>query len=156
MTNRLPIAAAGFALLLIASAAAVAGPDAAGRYAMSPTEGGFVRLDTLTGAMALCTRKDNDFSCTDMPESADANRKRIETLEAENKELKDEVKRLEETLGQGAGAGAGVPGETPKPFVMPDEKDVDKAFDYVESMIKKFRERMKKLEDKEGGEGTSL
>lgn len=156
MTNRLPIAAAGFALLLTAPAAAAAGPDAAGRYTMSPTEGGFVRLDTLTGTMALCTRKDSDFSCTDMPESADANRKRMETLEAENKELKDEVKRLEETLGEGAGAGAGVPGDTPKPFAMPDEKDVDKAFDYLETMIKKFRERMKKLEDKEGGDGTPL
>ena len=30
---------------------------------------------------------------------------------------------------------------------IPGEQDVDQAFDYFEGMMKKFRERMKKLED---------
>jgi len=123
-----------------------------GRYSMSPTDGGFVRLDTQTGAMSLCSNKDAAWSCKDMPESSDASRKRIEELEKENKALKDDVSRLED-----AAAGLGPPGsEPPKSFTMPDEKDVDKAFDYIESMIKKFRERVKKLEEKDGGEGTPL
>ncbi len=108
------------------------GADAPGRYAMSPTEGGFVRLDTQTGAMALCNR--------------------IDALEKENQKLKDDIKRLEETFAETPGAGP----DGPKSFTMPEEKDVDKAFDYVESMIKKFRERMKKLEEKEGAQGTPL
>lgn len=158
MTNKLPTIIAGmFPVLLLASVAVAAVPEGGGgRYTMSPTEGGFVRLDTVTGTMALCTRKDNDWACADMPESADASRTRIEKLEGENKELKNEIKRLEEAFGQGDGAVPGAPGATPKPFAMPDEKDVDKAFDYIESMIKKFRERVKKLEEKEGGEGTPL
>ncbi|MDO9381646.1 MAG: hypothetical protein Q7T86_02165 [Hyphomicrobiaceae bacterium] len=158
MSNKVPTIAAGvLPALLLASVAMAAAPEGGGgRYTMSPTEGGFVRLDTVTGTMALCTRKDSDWACADMPESADASRTRIEKLEGENKELKNEIKRLEETFGQGNGAAPGGPGDTPKPFAMPDEKDVDKAFDYMESMIKKFRERMKKLEEKEGGEGTPL
>lgn len=146
-----------FALLLLTPPAWAASTDGAARYTMSPTEGGFVRLDTQTGTMALCTRKEADWSCADLPESADANRKRLEGLEAENRELKAEIKRMEETFTPAPGLTTpGTPGEPPKPFAMPDEKDVDKAFDYIESMIKKFRERVKKLEEKEGGEGTPL
>ena len=136
-----------------ASCAAVANAaDPPGRYSMSPTEGGFVRLDTQTGVMSLCRGKAEAWSCTDMPESADASRKRAEDLDKENQKLKDEIKRLEETFGLAEGAPSG---DKPK-FTMPDEKDVDKAFDYLETMIKKFRERMKKLEEKEGGNGTPL
>lgn len=156
MTKTVRIVAAGIAVVGLAATGPGANAEVSGRYTMSPTEGGFVRLDTQTGAMALCTRKDNDWACADMPESADTNRKRLEGLEAENKQLKDEIKRLEESLGPGLGSPPGEPGEPPKPFAMPDEKDVDKAFDYIESMIKKFRERVKKLEEKEGGEGTPL
>lgn len=128
------------------------GADAPGRYAMSPTEGGFVRLDTQTGAMALCNRKEGAWICADMPENADSGRQRIDALEKENQKLKDDIKRLEETFAETPGAGP----DGPKSFTMPEEKDVDKAFDYVESMIKKFRERMKKLEEKEGAQGTPL
>lgn len=137
---------------LVAASSAGARAEVPGRYSMSPTQGGFVRLDTQTGTMALCTQKDAaaPWSCADMPESADSSRQRIEALENENKALKDEVKRLEEVFGQAPGA------EAPKSFTVPDEKDVDKAFDYIESMIKKFRERVKKLEDKEGSNGTPL
>ncbi len=139
-------------LAIIAVTGLPAAADTPGRYSMSPTDGGFVRLDTQTGAMALCASKDAAWSCTDMPESADATRKRIEELEKQNRALKDEVSRLED-----AAVGLGPPGsEPPKQFAMPDEKDVDKAFDYIESMIKKFRERVKKLEEKDGSEGTPL
>ncbi len=141
----------GAALLLAAGPSF--GADTSGRFTMSPTDGGFVRLDTQTGAMALCTKKDADWSCADMPEGADASRKRIETLESENRMLKDEMKRMDEVLGHGTTGPDGTP---PKAFAMPDEKDVDKAFDYIESMIKKFRERVKKLEEQEGGAGTPL
>lgn len=142
-------------LVLVLAGPSVAAAEA-GRYSMSPTDGGFVRLDTKTGTMSLCTKAGGDWSCADMPESADANRKRLEELETENKTLKDEIKRYEETFGLADGAPKS-PDGAPKSFTMPDEKDVDKAFDYLEGMIKKFRERMKKLEEQQGGdEGTPL
>lgn len=164
MTHVLRRLAIAITLLSGAVPVAAATPEPAGRYTMSPTEGGFVRLDTHTGTMALCTRKDEAWSCADMPESADASRKRIDQLEADNNSLRDELKRLQETVGAAPGGGApggdgivpGIPGEAPKPFAMPDEKDVDKAFDYIESMIKKFRERVKRLEEKDGSSGTPL
>lgn len=147
---------AGLVLALLAGGSAVAiAAEAAGRYSMSPTDGGFVRLDTVTGTMSLCQKSGSDWSCADMPESADAARKRLNELETENKALKDDLKRMEETFGLAEGAPA-KPGEPNPKFTIPDEKDVDKAFDYLEGMIKKFRERMKKLEEQQGSEGTPL
>lgn len=140
MKKRIFAAAAilpAFALMSVPAAS-----EAPGRYTMSPTDNGFVRLDTKTGQMALCTRQDKDWACTDMPEDPDESRQRIEALEKENQELKEDVKRLEEAFVQTPGAAP-----APKVFSIPDEKDVDKAFDYLETMIKKFRERAKRLEE---------
>lgn len=126
-----------------------------GRYSMLPSDGGFIRLDTLTGAMSTCTKSGADWACADMAETAEASRKRLSELEAENKSLKDEIKRMEETIGLGTSPGQ--PGDAlPKNFTMPDEKDVDQAFDYLEKMVKKFRERMKRLEKEQEGDGTPL
>jgi cell division protein FtsB len=72
----------------------------------------------------------------------------IEKLQAENKSLKDQVEHLEETLGLGEDqAGASEPGSK---FALPNEADVDKAFDYLEGMLKKLRERMEKLKEEQG------
>jgi hypothetical protein len=150
MTKTFWLASVGLGSMTLA-AAGYAAADTPGRYAMSPTDGGFVRLDTQTGAMALCAQKDADWSCKDMPESADATRRRIDELEKENKTLRDENSRLQDSA-----AGLAPPpleGEPPRQFALPDEKDVDKAFDYIETMIKKFRERVKKLEEKSDGDG---
>jgi len=137
------------ALAILAGAglctAALAAGDAGGRYTMSPTEDGVVRLDTQTGAMALCQRKHDKWACEDMEDSQRKLRSEIDKLQAENKSLKDQVQHLEETLGQGENQT-----DTPSPgakFVLPNEADVDKAFDYFERMVKKLHERMQKLEE---------
>jgi hypothetical protein len=121
--------------------------DGKGRYTMTPVEGGFMRLDSETGAVALCTRKGDAWACepvNDTSAASDAAR-----LEAENKALKDRVKSLEEaaTVGkapvEGGDAPTGAPGGISK---LPTEKEVDEALDYVERMYKKFRDRMQSIE----------
>lgn len=51
-----------------------------------------------TGTMAVDSRKDRDLTWADVSASADASRMRIEQLEGENRELKSEIKRLEEVV----------------------------------------------------------
>jgi hypothetical protein len=121
--------------------------DRPGRFTMTPVEGGFMRLDTETGATSLC--KSRDSACTVLPDSETTLRGEIDRLKDENAKLKAENKGLQDMVAMGAGK----PGEDGKPgdgkLNLPSEHDVDKAFDYVESLVKKFRERMKRL-DKEG------
>jgi hypothetical protein len=140
--------------LTLASTVSMAAEESGGRYSMSPTEGGVVRLDTQTGAMALCSRKDDRWACEDMNDSQRALMSEIDKLKAENKSLKDQVDHLEETLGLGNNSD-----DEPKPgtkLTLPSEEDVDKAFDYFETMLKKLRERMQRLEEEHGKEGKAL
>jgi hypothetical protein len=126
----------------------------AGRYTMSPADGGVVRLDRQSGAMSFCTKQGSEWRCEAMSDGQQTLRDEATRLEKENEALKAEKKHLEEMLGLGAPAdgaapGLGSPGGSMK---VPDEKDVDQMFDYLEGMIKKFKERLQKLEDRPGTE----
>lgn len=154
----------GQRLSQIAAAVAISGGLAAGptlaaaddgRYTVNPTDGGFVRLDRQTGAMSFCTKAAADWSCTPMADAADHLESEVERLESENKALKTDKKNLEEMLGM-AEPGQPTPGTPSEKSVplpgpsgsipVPSEKDVDKVFDYFEGMVKKLRERIKRLE----------
>ncbi len=146
-----------YRLLLISSIAligtgglAIGADNQLDRYTMAPADGGgFVRLDTQTGAMAFCDPEGTGWSCRAMPDATRDASEQIAALRAENKYLKDEIKRMEDTFGlngnQAQGDGQGPP-PAPPSFKVPSEQDVDKALDYVERMIKKFRDRLQKLE----------
>lgn len=134
--------------------AAAAGNDP-GRYTMSPAEGGVIRLDRETGAMSFCTGKDGEWTCKAMPETESALRKRVEELEGEKRALEAERQLREAPLGGGPAAKGpegeppiadAAPPSPPGDLPVPNEKDVDKLFDYVEGMVKKFKERIDRLE----------
>ncbi len=53
-------------------------------------------------------------------------------------------------------AGDTVPPAPPGDLAVPTERDVDKLFDYVEGMVKKFKERIQRLEKEAQKEQTPL
>jgi hypothetical protein len=135
---------------------AVSGPKAeetGGRYSMTPTANGVVRLDTQTGAMSLCTGTTGQLSCQDMNDSQRTLTAEIDRLRAENKSLRDQLDQSDKALGLNDNGP-----DAPKPkFTLPTEQDVDKAFDYLEAMAKKIHERLDKLqEQQERGPGKAL
>lgn len=123
-------------------AVSVASQERQGRFVMSPADNGFARLDTETGAMSLCTRQDEKWVCTLMEDEAKA-------LRDEVARLRGEVQRLQEQ----AALPDRRPGAAERPdttLELPTEEEVDKALDYVESIFRKFRDRIRKFEDEEG------
>ncbi|MGQ0672251.1 MAG: hypothetical protein ACT4N2_05150 [Hyphomicrobium sp.] len=156
----------GLVLASIWAAPGMAADEKPGRYTMSPTEGGFVRLDTETGEMALCKRAaDGGWACEAMPDSQQAMRRDLDRLKQENESLRkndqaaagppatpppSELPPLPEPEIPGSGDLRKIP--------IPTEQDVDKLFDYVEGMVKKLKDRIKRLEDQnpDKGPGTPL
>ena len=132
---------------------ALAAGEAPGRYSMSPADsGGFVRLDTETGQMALCQRRDADWSCREMAEPNRGLALEVERLRTENQRLKGEIRQMEDiVLGDKRDTKPG--GGKPE-FKLPSEQDVDGAVDYVQRMLRKLRERMKDFDI--DGKGTPL
>lgn len=147
---------AAAALTAIAVQVSPAVSDTPGRYTMSPTEGGMLKLDTATGIVAFCTRKPGaaagDWTCAPVSDGEQALRRRIEGQEAEIAALKEQLRKADDLAG--IGDPRNEPPAAPRKS-LPDEKDVEQAFDYFERMMKVIRERMKRLE---GGEkpGTPL
>jgi chaperonin cofactor prefoldin len=146
----LAVVVAGVALI------AVQGPKAeeSGRYSMTRTPNGVVRLDKDTGAMALCSGAEGHWSCQEMNDSQRTLTAEIDRLRAENKSLKKQLDHVDQNLGLNE-PGQDAPLK-PK-FTLPTEQDVDRAFDYLEAMAKKIHERLDRLqEQQERGPGKAL
>jgi len=95
------LAAVAFSFTGPASAAADSGPDTEnGRYALSQTADGFVRLDTRTGAVSTCNNSGNGWACYALPDERKAMDQEIGRLQAENEKLKAQL-----AAGEGAPSG---------------------------------------------------
>lgn len=122
-----------------------AAEDKLGRYTMTPTEGGVLKLDTVTGAVSFCTRAEGDWGCKPTKDGEQILRREIEGLRSELSVLKEQLTKMEEIAGIGDPGKSDGRGPHAK-MDLPTEKDVDQAFDYFERMVKKLRERLNKIE----------
>jgi hypothetical protein len=146
-TNRIRIAAPALLALAMTLPAAAQVREAPGRYTMQPVDGGFLRLDTQTGAVAMCRPGAGGSVTCQASESDQVVPGEAARLRAENIELKAEVKRLEEIAGLSGRTGPQINSQPPEKLQLPTEQDVDQALDYVERMYKKFRDRLRNLEN---------
>lgn len=134
---------------LAAFAVAETPADSSRRFTMSPVDGGFLRLDKQTGAVAMCARTGNDWACKPVEDQTKATSNELSRLEAENKELKDRVKALEENLETAKPAPGGGPlaeGPPGGKTQLPTDEEVDQALDYLSRVYKKVREHIKDLD----------
>jgi hypothetical protein len=145
---RVPLAFAA-AVLLIGGPVALA--QSSGRFAMHPADGGgMVRLDTETGAVSICKGPGGQWTCEAVADDRAAFEKEIARLARENDELRASVKRLEQMAGLPPETAPGKPAEKSPGYGLPGPEDVDRAMTYLNSMLKKFREKLKELEGIDG------
>jgi hypothetical protein len=127
-------------------------PDAAGgRFTMSPVDGGFLRLDKQTGAVAMCAKSGNDWACKPVNDQTPGNAGNLAGLEAENRELKSRVKELEDLVetrpvsppSLDGPLAEGPPGGKAQ---LPTDEEVDQALDYLSRVYKKVRDHIRDLD----------
>ena len=133
----------------------------ANRFTMTPTDNGFLRLDTQTGAISICNNNDGQWHCKNLAPKEQStplnNSDKIASndlikLQQENKELKAEIKKLEEEIFK---VSKDNPGN--KQLKLPSEEDVDKVMTFMERLIERLKGLGKKLqEDDKGNLGTPL
>jgi hypothetical protein len=104
--------------------AAAAPPDAAdsanGRFAMTPVVDGFLRLDTRTGQVSLCTLASGQVQCRASADERAALEAEIDRLASENKRLK---------------AAAPAP---PQAAEVEEERRFDRALDRAERLMRRM------------------
>ena len=128
-------------------------PDSAGgRYTMQPTDGGFLRLDTATGAITFCKTRSGTWSCEAVADERLALEDELTRLRKENDDLKSTVKKLEEIAGLPSDKELekGLPPKPGPGLKLPTEEEIDKAMSYVERMLKKFKDKLKEFEAQSG------
>jgi hypothetical protein len=115
----LTILAAGLAAFSLVGALAAedAPPDTNnGRYTFSKQPDGFVRLDSQTGEVALCSRKAVGFACETAPEDRAVLENEIARLHGENAALKKDL------LSRGLALPSGA---TPEPLAQDGGRSSD-------------------------------
>jgi hypothetical protein len=116
----------------LASAAADSGPDTEnGRYTLSQTADGFVRLDTRTGAVSTCSNNGSGWACYAVPDERTAMDETIGRLQEDNEKLKAQLAAREgEQQGK---AGESLPESLPKSSPKSSPKSDNQATPKAES-----------------------
>lgn len=119
-----------------------------GRYSMLETKNGIVRLDKQTGAMATCKTnpEENGWDCTPLADNALTTTTDNETI----KQLRRENLKLKQQLANKFDKESFKPSESEKQFKFPNDEEIDQSIEYMEKMIRKFRDAMKRLKDEHG------
>lgn len=101
-------------------------PEPIGRYTMTPAPNGFLRLDTRTGAVSLCTVTSGQVRCQSSADERAA-------LEAEIARLSKKVTALESKLAQSAS-----PLAKRLRNAMPSDAEMDKALSLAERFLRRM------------------
>lgn len=123
------LSALALLMLVYGPGAALAAEPAAGRYTMTPTPNGFLRLDTATGAVSLCADAGGTWSCQDIADNSATLQGEIDRLSKENAELKTEIESLKQK-------GPDVTVQ------LPSDAEIDRAMGFFEKMLKRFKSLM--------------
>ncbi len=126
------------AVLLATSQAMAAGSGP--RYELRETGSNeFIRLDTETGNVSVCSRDSGNWVCKSAADDRKAYQDEIARLENRNRQLELKVGTLEKKL-QGKTA-------TPE-LQLPDEATIDKMMSFLRSIMEKFMDMARDLENR--------
>jgi hypothetical protein len=123
------------------------------RYRYNRVDEGYVRLDTRTGQVSLCSRNGTGWSCRLAPDDRNAFESEIERLQRENGQLKKAL--LDRGLplpgaSQGGLAESAPPRPpqdlTPRPGQPPSDAEVERALSFIEKVWRRLVEMMMNLQ----------
>jgi hypothetical protein len=141
------VAVAVLAFCFGSASAAVAqtAPDAEnGRYALSPTADGVLRLDTRTGAVSTCSNAGMGWACYAVPDERSALDAEIGRLQADNEKLKAQLAarepvvtgKIEEPMRKSDSLKKAEPkvaeGERKIEIPLPSDRDMDRMMSFLE------------------------
>ena len=143
-------------IALLALAAAAGGPAALaqtalpdsenGRYTFNQVADGLLRLDTRTGQVSLCAKKDAGFACNTVPDERSALENEIARLQRENGVLKKDMLARKLPLPSGV---AGAPSaeqqrELNLKVPLPSDAEIDRVMNAFEKMWRRLVDMVQK------------
>lgn len=122
------------------------------RFTLLETKNGILRLDKKTGTISSCTHKNEQWTCTPIKNSSESPLREdqedtIATLRMENLKLKQKLQELQQE--ENYKPDDQNPTKPKKKLQLPSEEEVDEAITYMEKMIRKFGNAMKRLREEQ-------
>jgi hypothetical protein len=144
--------------------AAIAGsPEAEnGRYTLSTTADGALRLDTRTGAVSTCSNSGAGWACYAVPDERAAMDSEIGRLQAENEKLKAELAareptvsgKIEEVLPKSDSLKKSEPkiaeSERKIEIPLPSDRDMDRMMSFLEKAWRRLMEMANRVQRDSG------
>lgn len=121
------LAAATVLIVLAASAGASAQEE---RYAIERTEDGYVRLDTRTGQMSICSEQSGQLVCRLAVDERDAFQDEFDALQSRLAAVENRLSALE-----------GAP-----PPSLPGEEEFEQGLSYMEQFFRRFMDLVKEFD----------
>ena len=142
-------------IVVLALAAAVGGPAALaqsatpdsenGRYTFNKVADGLLRLDTRTGQVSLCTKKEAGFACNTVPDERSALENEIARLQRENGLLKKDMLARNLPLPGGiASAPSAEQRELNLKLPLPSDAEIDRVMSAFEKMWRRLVDMVQK------------
>src|ERR1700680_845248 len=142
-----------------AGAVAQAAPDTEnGRYALSPTADGVLRLDTRTGAVSTCNNSGAGWACYAVPDERAALDTEIGRLQADNEKIKAQLAarepvvtgKIEEPLPKSDSLKKSEPkvaeGERKIEIPLPSDRDMDRVMSFLERAWRRLIEMANRVQ----------
>jgi hypothetical protein len=143
MTMAIALAAA--VLIAPAHADAPAPDTEGGRYVFSKQADGFLRLDTQSGAVALCSQQPVGWACQTAPEDRVVFENEIARLQSENAALKKVLLAHNLSLPPGvAPDSSGAQNDTM--LRLPSDADIDRAIAFVGQVWQRFIDTLARVQ----------
>jgi hypothetical protein len=109
-----------------------------GRYTLNKVTDGFVRLDTQTGEVALCSQRTVGWACQAAPQDRAAFESEIARLRGENAALKQALLSHGLPLPSGATPESSGSHDNDITIRLPNDNDIDRAVAYVGRLWSRF------------------
>jgi hypothetical protein len=138
------LAAAG---LVSAALAQTGAPDSEnGRYTFNQVADGMLRLDTRTGQVSLCAKKETGWACNTVPDERTALENEIARLQRENGALKKDM--LARNLPLPGGVASAPPADQQRELnlkvPLPSDAEIDRVMSAFEKMWRRLVDMVQK------------
>jgi len=158
------VAVLAISILGAGGAAAQSMPDKEnGRYALSPTADGVIRLDTRTGAVSTCNNSGAGWACYSIPDERAALDAEIGRLQTENEKVKAELEKLKAQLAAAAPTDGKIEEALPKSdslksepktaegerkieIPLPSDRDMDRVMSFLERAWRRLVEMANRMQ----------